>query len=257
MHSDLFLTRRVALSSAAISLLGASALVASGIPVGAAGLKFSDVPATAAFYTEIMWVAERGIISGFADGTFRPLALMNRGSMAATLHKLAGSPSYTAPRTSYFQDVPLSHPFFKQISWMVDSGVTYGWGDGSFRPGDPLTRDAVAAFLYRMAGSPGYIAPSVSPYTDIGPGSAYYKGMCWMASMGISKGWPGGTLRPVESVQRNALCAFLYRYRKNAATASWHEPGGLRLAYLVVPSRVPAGPLRAWPHGMVTVERIN
>lgn len=199
---------------------GASALAASGIPVGAAGLKFSDVPATAAFYTEIMWVAERGIISGFADGTFRALALMNRGSMAATLHKLAGSPSYTAPRTSYFQDVPLSHPFFKQISWMVDSGVTYGWGDGSFRPGDPVTRDAVAASLYRMAGSPGYIAPSVSPYTDIGPGSAYYKGMCWMASMGISKGWPDDTLRPVESVQRNALCAFLYRYRKNVATAS-------------------------------------
>lgn len=220
MHSNSCLTRRVVLSSAALSLLGVGAMAMSGLPADAAALSFSDVPASAAFSTEIMWVAERGMVSGFADGTFRPLALMDRGSMSVALYKLAGSPRYTAPSRSYFQDVPLSHPSFKQISWLVDAGITYGWGDGTFRPAGPVNRDAVAAFLYRTAGSPGYIAPGVSPFTDIGPGSAYYKEMCWMASMNISTGWPDGTIRPLESVQRNALCAFLYRYSKNIATAS-------------------------------------
>jgi hypothetical protein len=113
---------------------------------------FSDVGPTHHFYDEIAWLADSGIASGFSDGTFRPAAPISRQAMAAFLYRAAGSPGGDDPTCADapFPDVATSHPFCGEIAWMVDTGITSGYGDGTFRPTDTVTRQATVAFLQRF-----------------------------------------------------------------------------------------------------------
>lgn len=110
-----------------------------------------------------------------------------------------------------FSDVPAGTPFHREITWITDVGIATGWGDGTFRPVQPVNRDAMAAFLYRLAEPVGYQPPAESPFTDITPQTQFYKEMAWLAEKGISTGWDDGTYRPWEPVNRDAMAAFMYR----------------------------------------------
>ena len=117
---------------------------------------FEDVTTSTSFTKEIGWLASTGISTGWTekDGTvdFRPLSPVNRDMMAAFLYRLAGEPAYTAPSTSPFVDVPRSHVFYKEISWLASTGITTGWsvnGKKEFRPSSAVTREQMAAFLSR------------------------------------------------------------------------------------------------------------
>ncbi|WP_346843385.1 S-layer homology domain-containing protein, partial [uncultured Rothia sp.] len=112
---------------------------------------FKDVPTSHPFYKEISWLAASGITTGWADGTFRPDENISRAAMGAFLYRLAGSPSYAPPARSAFKDVPTSHPFYKEISWLASSQITTGWSDGTFRAEDAISRAAMAAFIYRYS----------------------------------------------------------------------------------------------------------
>jgi hypothetical protein len=79
----------------------------------------------------------------------------------------------------------------------------------------------MAAFLYRAAGSPAFTAPAVSPFADVSTGQQFYKEMAWLADQGISTGWveANGTVtyRPLQSISRDAMAAFLYRMSTRTA----------------------------------------
>ncbi len=140
--------------------------------------------------------------------------------MAAFLYRYAGSPTFTAPKKSPFVDVPTSSTFYKEITWLASTGVTTGWdiagGKKEFRPFANITRDAMAAFLYRYAKSPAYTAPAKSPFVDVATTGSFYKEINWLASTGITTGWniTGGKkeFRPFANITRDAMAAFLYRY---------------------------------------------
>ena len=89
-------------------------------------------------------------------------------------------------------------------------------GTKTFRPGQPVARDAMAAFRYRFAGSPDVSLPAVSPFADVTTQTQFYKEICWLAAQGVSTGWdePDGTktFRPLQSVNRDAMAAFMYRF---------------------------------------------
>ena len=91
-------------------------------------------------------------------------------------------------------------------------GITTGWSDGTFRPNDAVNRDAMAASFYRYAGSPAYSAPAVSPFSDVSTGSQFYREIAWLADQRITTGWPDGSFRPVQPIERGAMAAFLHRY---------------------------------------------
>lgn len=113
---------------------------------------FADVPSSYPFSTEITWLASAGISTGWATPqgrNFQPQTPIARDAMAAFLYRFAGSPAYTPPTTSPFSDVPTSYPFYTQIAWLAATGITTGYGDGTFQPGSAVNRDAMAAFLYR------------------------------------------------------------------------------------------------------------
>ena len=179
--------------------------------------RFTDVKSGDQFYTEISWLAQRRITTGYPDGTYRPLESVERGAMAAFFYRMAGSPQFTAPSTPSFSDVPTTHPFYKEIEWMKARGITTGWSDGTFRPKAPVNRDAMAAFFYRYAGSPHVDLPVTSPFKDVPADSQFYREITWLASTGISTGWPDGTYRPVTPIARDAMAAFIYRYSEKVA----------------------------------------
>lgn len=177
--------------------------------------EYKDVPTTHPFYKEIMGLTEKGIMRGWEDGTFRPSNTTDRGAMAAFFYRLSGDTSYVAPKNPSFKDVPTTHPFYKEIEWMKSKGITTGWPDGTFRPDSNVNRDAMAAFFYRFAGSPEYSAPDDSKFVDVSKTSMFYKEISWMNDKGISKGWPDGTYRSNESITREAMAAFIYRYNES------------------------------------------
>ncbi|MFT3874848.1 MAG: S-layer homology domain-containing protein [Propioniciclava sp.] len=184
---------------------------------------FTDVPPGTKFYDEIMWLAENGISTGWDVGggryEYRPLQPVARDAMAAFMYRLAGSPAFTAPSTSPFSDVPPSALFYKEMAWLAGNGISTGWDVGGgryeYRPLQPVARDAMAAFMYRLAGSPAFTAPSTSPFSDVPPSALFYKEMAWLAGNGISTGWDVGggryEYRPLQPVARDAMAAFMYR----------------------------------------------
>ncbi len=219
VRSDAELT---ALGGSAAAVLTVRPEVAALIPVGrdAALTRFDDVRVTDPFAADIEWLATSGITTGYADGTFRPGGSVNRDAMAAFLYRLSGAPAFTAPATPTFVDVPRSHPFFGEIEWLASRGITTGTrhADGTlwYEPSSPVSREAMAAFLYRQAGSPGFAVPPTSTFPDVALGNPFRVAIEWMAAAGITTGTrlPNGSIgyAPAESVSRQAMAAFLHRY---------------------------------------------
>jgi peptidoglycan/xylan/chitin deacetylase (PgdA/CDA1 family) len=176
-----------------------------------AGVKtFTDIPKTFGFYNEVSWMANNGITTGYGDGTYRPGQTLDRGMMAAFLYRLAGSPVVPAG-PQQFPDVPPSQPFYKEIQWLASQKITQGFADGGYHPYEQVNRDQMAAFLYRMNGSPA--VPSNAPtFPDIQPGLSFYNEVRWLASQGITLGFADGTFRPGASINRDQVAAFIYRY---------------------------------------------
>jgi hypothetical protein len=181
---------------------------------------FNDIPVGTQFHREISWLGSTGVSTGYPNGTYAPLSTVNRDAMAAFLYRLAGSPSFTPPATSPFTDVATDNPFYKHITWLAGQGISTGWteadGTKTYRPLQSVNRDAMAAFLYRFAGSPVYTPPASSPFIDVPTNNQFYKQITWLANTGITTGWTEAngakTFRPLNPVNRDAMAAFLYRY---------------------------------------------
>ncbi|MFT3874849.1 MAG: S-layer homology domain-containing protein [Propioniciclava sp.] len=176
--------------------------------------RFRDVPPGMSFESDIRWLATRDISTGWPDGTFRPLQPISREAMAAFLYRLSGSPEFTAPETSPFRDVQPSDAFYTEISWLAATGIATGYQDRTFRPRAPITRDAMAAYLHRLYGSPKTKTPAKRPFVDVGNGTQFGAEMAWLAATGISTGWTtsrGAEYRPTQPVNRDAMAAFMHR----------------------------------------------
>lgn len=176
---------------------------------------FTDVAVSAASYKEIAWMSEQAISTGWTDGTYRPSQQVDRDAMAAFLYRLKGSPAWTAPTRSPFSDITTSTMFYKEMTWLQSTGITTGWSDGTYRPWTQTARDAMSAFMYRLAGSPAYTPPTTSPFSDITPSTQFYKEMCWMAENGIATGVADGTYDPWQAVTREMMAVFMYRVTTN------------------------------------------
>jgi len=174
------------------------------------------------FATEITWLAQVGVTRGWleSDGTrqFRPHASVARDAMAAFLYRYAGEPAHFEPSRSPFQDIRASGTsFYREITWVEEAGISLGWtvADGAeFRPYEPITREAMAAFLYRYAGSPPVSTTGASPFLDVDASSPFYKQILWLAETGATRGWQtaqGAEFRPKATIARDAMAAFLYR----------------------------------------------
>lgn len=176
---------------------------------------FTDVTHATPHHEDIGWLKLNGIAEGFNDHTFRGAAAIARQDMAAMLYHTAGSPSYTPSDADAgrFVDISPATPHYLEICWLGSNNIAEGWGDGTYRGLASVTRQDMAAFLYRLAGSPSY-SPSPSQmhcFIDVNEATPHSREIWWLASTGISTGFPDGSFRGLNPVTRQDMAAFLHR----------------------------------------------
>ncbi|MBL3680703.1 hypothetical protein D3230_15595 [Leucobacter chromiireducens subsp. solipictus] len=201
----------------------ATAAVAKASYVPPKTSPFSDLTPNDKFYTEIAWMFDTGVSTGVKqpDGSraYQPKVNVSREAMAAFLFRIHAESGYRAPAKSHFTDVKPGDKFYKEVSWMYDQGISTGVkqpnGTRSYQPKDGVTREAMAAFMYRLDTGAKPAAPKVSPFQDIAVGQKFYTEIAWMSTSGLSTGitQPSGKpiYAPKNNVTREAMAAFLFR----------------------------------------------
>jgi alpha-tubulin suppressor-like RCC1 family protein len=170
---------------------------------------FSDVPLNHPFVNEIRWMRDTGISTGFNDGTYRPSIAVTRQAMSAFMARLAGA-TLTDCTVAPFTDVATDHPFCREIKWMRDAGISTGFDDDTYRPSIAVTRQAMSAFMPRLAGAE--LTPCTEqPFSDVAIDHPFCAEIKWMKESDISTGFNDGTYRPTIAVTRQAMSAFMYR----------------------------------------------
>lgn len=180
---------------------------ASAVPPG----PFTDISTTHTFHDQVAWMADEGLTTGYADGTFQPTEPVTRAALAAFLHRAAGAPAGPFPDPG-FSDVPSSHPFRNEVAWLVEEGVASGYEDDTFRPQEPVTRQAVASMLHRAVDAPAGEQPSSTSFTDVYGDHPFGIAIQWMYDTGLSTGYPDGTFGPERTTSRQAVAAFLHAW---------------------------------------------
>jgi len=132
-----------------------------------------------------------------------------------------------APPAQSFVDVPPTHPFFVDIEWMHDNGLANGTstaGGIKYVPAENVSRQAMAAFLYRLAGDGWTPAPGTRSFADVKPSSLFYIEIEWMHAQGLATGTTQPTgkplFKPAAAVERQASAAFLWRLAGSPAPTS-------------------------------------
>ena len=126
----------------AMTFLPASAAAASVSP-------FGDVQSTDWYYDEVQYVYENGLMSGTSATTFSPDTTTTRGMIVTILHRLEGTPAVSTSGT--FADVTAGRYYTDAVEWASANGIVGGYGNGRVGPNDPITREQMAAILYRYA----------------------------------------------------------------------------------------------------------
>ncbi len=110
-----------------------------------------------------------------------------------------------------FWDVQLDHVFSTEIEWMAEQGIAGGYADLGFHPTDPVTRQAMAAFIARYVGMGAFVDPSTPTFPDVPTTHPFFTEIEWMAANGYATGYADGGFHPTGKISRQAFTAFLYR----------------------------------------------
>ncbi|MBR6096783.1 MAG: S-layer homology domain-containing protein [Oscillospiraceae bacterium] len=175
-------------------------------------LPFFDVPPGTWFFDAVRAVFEAGIMTGTGNGAFSPHTATTRAQLVTMLYRMADSPD-VEPGDA-FSDVPPVAWYAKPVAWAVGEGLVLGYADGSFGPTDALTRQQLAAILWRYALCPDS-AGALEQFADVAEadGSAV-DGLRWCVERGIVTGRGEGLLDPRSGCTRAEAAAMLSRFLK-------------------------------------------
>ena len=177
---------------------------------------FADVSADAWFSEAAVWCRDNGIMSGTSDTTFSPNSTMTRAMLATVLYRAAGSPAATGGAS--FTDVSDSAYYHNAASWASANGIVSGYGNGLFGSNDPVTREQLAAILWRYDGSPE--AEVGENFADEASIASYAStAVDWARAEGIISGMDGNRFAPQGSATRAQVSAILHRYLTRTAPA--------------------------------------
>ena len=191
-----------------------SAPVTPAKPAAPVGLPFADVSGSDWFYNDVRYVYEKGIMDGTGADRFSPNAPLTRAMIVTILYRMAGSPSVSG--SSDFTDVAAGKWFAKAVAWAAANGIVNGYGSGLFGPNDPVTREQLAAILYRYAVYGGMTAvtleENLGSFADTAQLSAYaIQAMNWAVGQGLING-SGSNLVPKAQATRAQVAAIIHRY---------------------------------------------
>ena len=190
---------------------------------------FSDVAADAWYADAVTYVRDNGLMSGTSDTTFTPGGTMTRGMLVTTLYRMAGSPSLENEDLGYpFADVPGDAWYADGVYWARLAGVVGGYSEDQFGPDDPVTREQIAAILWRYAGSPA--AESGTDFADEGSISAYAaQAVDWARANGIVNGVEDNRFLPQSSATRAQVATILRNYLTMEEAGEPEDPAGGRV----------------------------
>ena len=178
------------------------------------GLPFGDVKSADWFYNDVKYVYEKGMMAGTAADVFAPNATTTRAMIVTILYRLEGSPAVTG--TSAFVDVPAGQWYTDAVNWAAANQIVNGTSATTFAPNDSITREQMAAILYRYAQYKGYDVTKkadLSGYSDNGQVSAYAKdALAWANAAKLINGVTNTTLAPQGNATRAQVSAILHRF---------------------------------------------
>ena len=179
-------------------------------------LPFTDVSTSDWFYSDVMFVYENGLFSGTDSRSFSPNASMTRAMLVTVLYRLEGEPVGTG--SSSFSDVRSGSYYEKAVAWAAANGIVTGTGSTSFSPDAKVTREQLAAILYRYAQYKKLdtdAGAKLDSFSDAGNVSGYAsEALSWAVSEGLING-ASGRLTPKGDATRAQVAAILHRFVEN------------------------------------------
>lgn len=192
-----------------------------GVDTGGAG--FTDVAPSAWFLDALTWARDGQLVAGFDDGSFRPDGPVTRAQAVSWLWAQAGEPAVSSLRS--FSDVGAHAWYGTALAWAAGEGIVTGFGDGTFRPDEPVNRAQLASMLWNLADRP----PSAGDvaFADVAPTAWYGPAVGWIVELGYAEGFPNGTFRPLDPVNRAQGVRWLYAARPfdDVAAGAWYASG--------------------------------
>lgn len=182
-------------------------------------MPFTDVHETDWFYNDVLFVYEEGLFAGTSDTTFSPNAAMTRAMLVTVLYRLEGEP--TVYGRSGFSDVQYNSYYEDAVTWAADNNIVNGTSTTTFSPNANVTREQMAAILYRYAQYKKYntaTSSSLNGFTDYATVSSYaVTPMQWSVAEKLVNG-SVGKLMPTGNATRAQVAAILHRFVENVAT---------------------------------------
>ena len=180
--------------------------------------KFNDVSANDWFASAVDYVTGKGMMNGTADNIFSPKANTTRGMVVTVLYRLENQPSTSA---ASFTDVASGAYYANAVAWANANGIVSGYGSGKFGPNDKVTREQLAAILYRYAQYKKYDVSvgedtNILSYDDAQSISTYaIPAIQWACGAGVVTGKSGSKLDPKGNATRAEVAAMLMRFCEN------------------------------------------
>lgn len=176
-------------------------------PGGVSG--FADVPQDNWLADAVKYVSENKLMNGTSTTAFSPNENMSRAMLATVLYRMSGE---TAEADSSFGDVSSSAYYAAAVNWASSKGIVNGMDADAFSPNASITREQLAAMLYRYAGEPS-VSADLSAYTDAVSISPYAeKAVEWCVAKGILSGKSATRLAPQDTATRAECAAMLQRF---------------------------------------------
>ena len=179
-------------------------------------LPFTDVSRTSWFYADAAFVYEKGLFSGTDSSTFSPDASMTRAMLVTVLYRLEGQPAVTG--SSSFADVKSGVYYERAVIWAAANGIVTGTGSASFSPDAKVTREQLAAILYRYAQYRKLDTSAnakLNGFSDADNVSGYASAaLGWAVAEGLVNG-ASGRLMPKGNATRAQVAAIFHRFVEN------------------------------------------
>ena len=187
----------------------------TGIMTAVTGFPFADVPTNAWYFGDAYYAYNNALFAGTGANTFSPNVTMTRGMLVTVLWRMEGSPKAAAPTFSDTRGIWCS----SAVGWAAANGIVNGFDKDTFAPNATVTREQMAAILYRYAAFKGIdvsAADDLGNFADFESVSAYARtAIAWASAEGIINGSADGRLMPKAGATRAQVAAILHRYIEN------------------------------------------
>ena len=179
------------------------------------GLPFTDVTSGDWFYDAVAYVYDKGMMEGTTDTTFAPTMNLTRSMIAQVLYNLEERPE--APGAAGFPDVAAGAWYADAVNWAAARGIVKGYDTGAFGPEDSVTREQLAAILYRYAQVKGYDTTqggmAVREFSDSASISDWaQEAMAWAVNAQVLSGKGNGVLDPQGTATRAEVAQMLMNF---------------------------------------------